>query len=237
MGSGWNANARRLGVVSATATAGLSLAYAITLVAGLLSLTSPDQPIGDPYFPLLELLILLIAPVMVTVMIAVQAWAAPEATVYSVGGLMFMVLMAGTTSSVHFVVLTLSRHPRFADQSWAPLVLEFQWPSVVYALDILAWDVFFPLAVLCAAPVMRGSRLAAAIRVLLILSGVLALGGLSGVIAGDMGLRNIGILGYAVVFPVATAMLAALFHRTPPVRYRAPVPHTDVAPTAVGGIG
>jgi hypothetical protein len=191
----------------------LSAAYAITLVAGLLALPSPDHPIGDPFFPVLEILIVLLAPVMVTLMVAVHAWAAPEVKVFSLMALAFMVLMAGLTSSVHFVILTLSRHPVFTGQPWLPLVLEFRWPSVVYALDIFAWDVLFALAVLCAAPVFHGSGLAISIRVLLILSGILALAGLGGVLTGDMQLRNIGIIGYAAVFPAATALLTFFFHR------------------------
>lgn len=96
-----------------------------------------------------------------------------------------------------------------------PLLLSFQWPSVAYALDILAWDGFFALSVLFAAPVFSGSRLTAAIRALLIASGVLSLGGLSGVIVGDMRLRNIGVIGYVGVFPVVALLLTILFHRTP----------------------
>jgi hypothetical protein len=130
--------------------------------------------------------------------------------------LVFMAVIAGLTCSVHFVILTVSRQAAFAGQSWLPLFLEFRWPSVVYALDILAWDVFFPLSVLSAAPVFGGSRLATSIRVLLIASGVLALGGLSGVIVGDMQLRNIGIVGYVGVFPVAAVLLAILFYRATP---------------------
>jgi hypothetical protein len=48
---------------------------------------------------------------------------------------------------------------------------------------------------------------------LLIVSGVLALAGLAGVVTGDMRLRNIGIIGYAGVFPVAAALIAVLFRR------------------------
>jgi hypothetical protein len=88
---------------------------------------------------------------------------------------------------------------------------------VAYALDILAWDVFFALSMFFAAPVFGGSRLAASIRVLMIASGVLALAGLSGVLAGDMQLRNIGILGYVGVFLVVAGLLAVLFYRTRPV--------------------
>jgi peptidoglycan/LPS O-acetylase OafA/YrhL len=110
----------------------------------------------------------------------------------------------------------LSHQPEFRAQSWLPLVLSFEWPSVTYALDILGWDVFFPLSMLFAALVFQGSRLATWIRVLMIASGVLSLAGLSGVVAGDMQLRNIGIAGYVGVFLVVATLLAVLFYRTTP---------------------
>jgi hypothetical protein len=97
-----------------------------------------------------------------------------------------------------------------------PLFMSFTWPSVPYALDILAWDVFFALAVLFAAPVFSGNRLAASIRALMIASGVLSLAGLSGVVVGDMQLRMIGVVGYAGVFPVVALLLAILFYRATP---------------------
>ncbi len=209
----FTASARRLGMVSAVGTVLLSVVYAATLVAGLLSLQSPQEPIGDPLFSILEILIILTMPVMVALMAAVHAWAPTETKVFSLMALVFMVLVAGLTCSVHFVILTVSRQAAFAGLSWLPLFLSFEWPSVAYALDILAWDVFFPLSVLFAAPVFSGNRLATSIRVLMIVSGVLALGGLSGVFVGDMQLRNIGIFGYAGVFPVVALLLAILFHR------------------------
>ena len=67
-----------------------------------------------------------------------------------------------------------------------------------------------------AAPVFGGSRLAVSIRVLMIVSGVLALVGLSGVAAGDMQLRNIGIVGYVGVFLVVAGLLGVLFYRARP---------------------
>lgn len=215
----FSAGARKLGLVSATGTLALSVLYALTLAVGLLTLPSPDQPIGDPLFTILEILIILIAPVMVALMVAVHAWAAPETKTFSLMALVFMVLVAGLTCSIHFVILTLGRQAQFTGVPWMPLFLEFRWPSLVYALDILAWDVFFALAVFSVAPVFGRSPLATSIRVLMIVSGGLALAGLSGVITGDMQLRNIGIIGYVGVFPAAAALLAILFHRTPPVQY------------------
>lgn len=209
-------SARRLGMASAIGTVLFSAAYAATLVAGLLSLNSPQQPIGDPFFAILEILIVLMMPLLVALMAAVHAWAGAEAKVFSLVSLVFMSLLAGLTCGVHFVLLSVGRQTAVAGLAWAPLFLSFHWPSVVYALDILAWDVFFPLAVLFAAPVFGGSRLATSIRVLLLASGALALGGLSGVILGDMRLRNIGVVGYCGVFPAAALLLAILFHRARP---------------------
>jgi hypothetical protein len=212
----FTATARSFGILSAAATVILLVAYAVTLVVGLLSLESPQEPIGDPMFTLLEILIIIMMPAMVALMVAVHAWAPMHAKTLTLTSVVFMGLLAGVTSVVHFCVLSLSCQPEFAGQSWLPMVVSFKWPSVVYALDILAWDIFFPLSMLFAAPVFWGSRLAAWIRVLMIASGVLAFAGLSGVVVGDMQLRNIGIVGYVGVFLVVATLLAVLFYRATP---------------------
>ena len=67
--------ARSLGIFSAAATIILLVAYAATLAVGFASLESPQQPIGDPMFSILEILIILVMPAMVALMVAVHAWA------------------------------------------------------------------------------------------------------------------------------------------------------------------
>jgi hypothetical protein len=207
-------SARRLGIVSAGGTVVLNAAYAIPLTFGLLSLPSAAAPIGDPWFSMMEILIILMMPVMVGLMAAVHAWATPQSKVYGLLALMFMGLLTVVTCSVHFVILSVTHRAEFVGQSWVPLVLSFRWLSVTYALDVLAWDVFFALAVLSAAAIFGGSRLARSIRVLLIISGTLSLSGLSGVFFDESNLRSIGIVGYAAVFPVAALLVAVLFYRT-----------------------
>ena len=100
----FTANARRLGLVSAVGTVLVSAVYAATLVAGLWSLHSPQQPIGNPWFSLLEIFILLL-PLLVGLMVAVHAWAPAAAKVFTLLALVFMALLAGLTGSVHFVIL------------------------------------------------------------------------------------------------------------------------------------
>ena len=213
----FSALARRLGIFSAVSVVVLEVAYAVTLLVGFLSLQSPQQPIGDPMFSILEVLIIGMMPVMLALMAAVHAWAPSHVKVLTLLAVVFMGVLAGVTCTLHFVILTLSRQDSFAVQPWLPLFLSFRWPSVAYAVDIVAWDVFFALSMLLAAPAFGGSRLAGSIRVSMIASGLLSLAGLGGVVTGSMQLRNIGIVGYLGMSLVVAGLLAVLFYQSRPV--------------------
>lgn len=204
--------ARQAGIASAFGIACLLAAYAVVLLSGLLALESPDDPIADPFFTILEILILMLTVPMVVLAAVMHAWAPDDAKLFSFVSAMFTALLAGTTSTVHFLVLTLSREPVLAGISAS--LFGFRWPSLVYALDIIAWDIFFALAMFFAAPVFFGSRLARVIRIAMVASGTLALAGLSGVLMGDMQLRNIGIVGYVGGYLVVSVLLGMLFRRT-----------------------
>src|SRR5215204_3940169 len=95
---------------------------------GLASLESPQQPIGDPMFTILEVLIILTMPAMVALMVAVHAWAPMRAKTLTLTSVVFMGLLAGLTCVVHFCVLTLSRQPEFAGRPWESLIFPFTWP-------------------------------------------------------------------------------------------------------------
>jgi hypothetical protein len=211
---------RILGTVTAWSTFFIGVFYAVTLILGLISLKSSQDPIGDPYFTILELLIILLAPLMVITMIAIHAYAPDEVKAYSLTALVFMIVMAVITSTVHFVVLTVSRQIEAGGLAQASLLFSFKWPSVVYALDILAWDWFFALSILFASPVFIHVGLETAIRYIMVVSGILSLVGLLGVPLAIMKVKNwlyvrfIGVVGYAFVSPLAFLLLAILFGGT-----------------------
>lgn len=181
----------------------LSVAYAGVLAVGLGSLAFRDDPIGDPYFPVLEILILLMCPMLVALFAVIHLRAPNSRRGFSLTALVFAALTAGLTASVHFAILTLSRAPAFANMAGHDLVFSFHWPSLVYALDILAWDGFFAVAALCAARAVHPGPLSSCVSALFLGSGVLALAGLTGVVLNDMQVRNIGVFGYVGVFTVA----------------------------------
>lgn len=203
-----------LGVASAMVTLVLSLVYAVTLALGLMSLPAADQPIGQPWFSIMEVLIILVMPAMMALMTAIHVAASMSARPFTLLALVFMSLAAVLTTGVHFTILLLSISPDAALPVMAS-TMSFRWPSIAYAIDILAWDWFFALSVLAAASAFRRGRLETAIRVLLLVSGLWSLAGLIGPLSGNMGLRMIGVIGYAGVFPVAAALLARWFAGRP----------------------
>jgi len=192
------------------AVAALTAAYGFVLVAGLLGLPSPEHPIQDPWFTAMELLILVIAPAAVVFSAGLQVAVPAHNQAAARLAVVFMSLCAVLTCSVHFSILTLSRAEPFASAAWAPQVFAFRWPSVAYALDILAWDLFFAAGCVCTALALRRLPGAAGARRLMLAAGALSLAGVLGVVVSDMGVRNIGIVGYALVYPLATAWLGRL---------------------------
>jgi hypothetical protein len=220
---GFTAQHRALGRVASWTVFFLVVIYAVVLILGFLSLKSPQDQIGDPYFTLMELLIILMMPFMVMSMIAVHAYATPGAKVYSFTALAFMIVMAVITSGLHFVILTVSRQIEAAGLTSAPLFFSFKWPSVAYALDILAWDWFFALSILFAVPVFKGSGIEKTLRYFMIATGVLSLIGLFGVPLAIMNVenwfvvRNIGIVGYSFGSLGVFLLMSIVFGRAQPL--------------------
>jgi cytochrome c oxidase subunit IV len=222
--------AQRFGRVAALSLTAATLGYAVVLAIALLRLPSADQPIRGLAFVTLELLILAIGPLMIAVAVAIHTWVDEQVRVYSLCGVVGMSLTALITCCVHFVILSIGRQPLITEWSTSPLLLSFTWPSITYALDILAWDVFFPLGALALAMTFHGSRAADWIRRLLSASAILAFAGLLGVALNDMAWRNIGIVGYAVVFPIAVALIATMFHSPQRQLYSRALPPTTDSP-------
>jgi len=225
----WTAADRAVGRAACQAVFWLSLAYAPAMLAGFLASGGLDEPIADPYLAIMELLIIAMAVPFVLVFASVHAYAPADRKSLSLSALVLVALSMGITVCVHLVLLTVGRQ---ADPSTLPgydLLLSWNWPSVVFALDIAAWDFFLGSALLLAAPVFTGPGLAELVRRGLQLSSGLCLFGIVGAATGSMGVRDIGIIGYAVVLPVTLLLMAHLFTATPAAQ---DVPTAETAQTA-----
>lgn len=208
----WTARDRRIGIWSARAVFVLGILYAPTLIVGLVSAGTLGRPITDPILAILEVQIILMTLPMVVMMAAAHRYAPRSARTYSLAALGFMILAAGTSVMVHFVQLTVVRRLEPFAASGSSDLFSWEWPSVLYALDVVAWDLFFGVSLLLAAPIFT-ARDDTAPRVGLIVTGTLCIVGLVGPALNIIGLRFIGIVGYTVVFPIVCLLMARTFRR------------------------
>lgn len=190
----------RLGLTSALALFAIGVGYAIVTGIGIAG--AGDAPIKDPTLAVMEGLTLLSAPPIVVLFAAIHVRAAPAQKTWSLVAFGFALIMAALTASVHFVGLSTGRQ----SGEWL-----LQWPSVAYAIELLAWDLFLGLALLFASFALGQTKGERRARWALAIAGALSLVGTIGPLAGDMALQRLGIVGYGAVLPVAWAMLAATF--------------------------
>jgi hypothetical protein len=202
---------RKIGAWTVRVMVLLELAYVVVFVIGFASLGNTSDPLPDPYLAIAEVLILVIAPILVVLMLAIHECAPPEAKPFTRLAVGWMLAMAAFTMVVHFVQLTVARQ---LDPSTFPgyaSIFNWRWPSTFYAIDIAAWDVFFALAMLFAVPAFARRRDAALVRRGLLATGVLCLIGLVGPFLNALGWRTLGILGYTIVFGLTCIPLSRAF--------------------------
>jgi hypothetical protein len=200
-----------IGAWSARAMLGLVAAYVAVFVVGFASVGNLSKPLPDPYLAIAEVLIVVMAPIMVALMLAIHACAPVRAKPFTQVALGWMLATAAFTTTVHFVELTVARHINQATFPGYARIFDFKWPSMLYAVDIAAWDICFGLALLFAVPAFaRGSKARAG----LIASGSLCLIGLVGPFTNALGWRAIGIFGYTIVFALTCIPLSRTFVST-----------------------
>jgi hypothetical protein len=128
-------------------------------------------------------------------------------------GVVFMVLLAAGSSVNWYVQLTLV--PRIA-QSGDPTLLAIldihNVDSVMYAMEHLAWGLFYGLATIFMALAIEGGRIETWIRWLLIAGGIMSILYLPGMLTANQVLIDLGYYAAGVLLPITTILLV--------VRYR-----------------
>jgi hypothetical protein len=209
---GWSRAARRLGIASSNAMLALGFLYLATIVLWLLVVAKPHDPVGDPFLAVMEILTILSALGFLGLVLAVKCFADDRHRIHALAALSLGTLAAGLTMAVHFVQLTAVR------QLWrAEAIPDYRliWPSPQFAVEYLAWDLLVGLALVVASSVFLGSRTSRPAGLALLGSGVLCIGGLAGPLSGRMILQSIAIVGYAIVLPLAAALVGRVFRATP----------------------
>ena len=223
---------RWIGMWSARVLFAFGVAYAVTMVAGFAAMGNLSKPLEDPYLAIMEVLILVMAPILVLLAVVIHA-CAPEGTkTYSMTAVGWMLLLAGFTMTVHLVQLTVVRRIDPSAIHGFQYLFNWHWPSVLYGVDVVAWDIFFALALLFAAPVFHAAG-HVAVRNGLLIAGAMCLVGIIGPAVNHIALRQIGIIGYAIVWPIVCVPLSKAFRQgglPPGAIVPAPGPDAEHAP-------
>jgi hypothetical protein len=125
-----------------------------------------------------------------------------------------MLLLAGVTVTVHLVQLTVVRRIDPNAIHGFQYFFNWHWPSMLYGVDVVAWDIFFGLALLFAAPVFHASG-HVAVRNGMLIAGAMSVVGILGPAVNHIGWREIGIVGYAIVWPIVCLPLSKAFGQRP----------------------
>jgi hypothetical protein len=151
---------------------------------------------------------------LVIMFVALQHQAIGSGVVFAELGVVFMILLAAGSSTNWYVQLTLV--PKIAQSGDAvtlALLDIHNVGSVMYAMEHLAWGLFFGLATIFMALAIDGGKIETWIRRLLIAGGIMSLLYLPGILIGNQFLIDLGYYAAGVILPIATALLAIRFRK------------------------
>ncbi len=202
----------QFGLRSAWANFILFIVYDLIVITGIVI---GQGVLKEPYLAIAEVMTLVSAPLLVLLMVAIHECAPQSAKVFSLTALGWMLLLAGSTVIVHFINLTLWRQISVQQKIDYVRFLGWEWPSMMYAIELVAWHLFFGLSMLFAAFVFKGKGWEKVVRIALIATGLLCIFGLIGPLVGDLIWRLIGVFGYGVGFPIVCVLIARVFKNAP----------------------
>jgi hypothetical protein len=209
----WSWSTRRLGIGSSFGLLVVGILYVAVITLWVIIEAAPREPIGDPYLAVMEVLTMVSALAFLGLVIAIWCFADAAHRLPALTALAIGTLAVGLTMAVHFVQLTAVR------QLWrAGRLLDYRlvWPSTLFAIEYFAWDILVGLSMVSAGFALAGRPAAVHARRALLIGGVLCLVGATGPLSGRMFLQNVAVLGYAVVLPVAGALLTRVFRAALP---------------------
>lgn len=213
--SEWTQTDRRVAMWSATCAATIGVAFVLVGLIGVVARPASQDPLRqvDPYLAILEILMILFAAVLVTMMAALYAYAPPDRRTFSITAIAFTICFSVVTCGLHFSSLTVGRQIALKGSPvLSQLLPSGEWPTLAMSLDLLAWDFFLGLALLMAAQVFKGEA-ALRCRVSMTAAGTLCLAGSLGPASGHLRIQYLGIAGYAFVLPIACALVALFFRQ------------------------
>jgi hypothetical protein len=187
----------------------LGLAYLGLAIAALASGTFPPAGLCQT---LMNVVIMLTIPSVVLLWVVVHQVTPAGKQVFSLGSLVLLAIFATPTSINRYNALTIVPQAmtmgRTEGLQW---FLPYGGPSIMVAMEMLSWGIYYGLACLCLAPVFGGNRLEKAISWTLIASGGLSFVSILGQVLNNVLLSMPGVLAWGPGLILLTVLLALWF--------------------------
>lgn len=197
-------------------TALLSTAFGILYFMGLMGKLVINGSIHAQSSPAISMVSaavgLLWDVTLVVLFLALRQQITGSKTIFAELGMVFMVLLAAASSLNWYTQLTLV--PKIAqsgDMQTLALLDIHNVDSVMYAIEHLAWGLFYGLAAIFMGLAIEGGRVETWIRWLLIVGGVMSILFIPGQLIGNQILIDLGYYAAGVLLPITTIFLFIRF--------------------------
>ena len=185
----------------------LGAAYMAAL-AGIFISGSGFPPV-EPYQTIISAVSIFSAPVVVFFWVLIHQSAPADRKIFSLSSLAFIIIFATLTSINRYVSLTVVRQSsQLGISDGLEWFLPYGWPSIMAAIEVLAWGFFLGLGCLLLTPLFQhGARVRAIFWVLLAI-GVLGILSTFGQVLASVHLNLLGILAWGPGLTAAFVLIA-----------------------------
>ena len=201
----------KLGIRLGISLVVLGIAYMALLA--IMMVSGSGFPPVEPFTTLFSVLILVTALIMIFYWIILYSSISPEKKLFGLTSLVMIAIFAALTSINRFVALTVVKQSLVSGYTdgleW---FLPYRWPSVMLAIEILAWGGFFGLACLSLAPVFSQGKFERTIFWALLLTGSLSLLAVFGQIINSTILNFAGLIAWGPGFTLVSFLTAKWFY-------------------------
>ena len=205
--------ARQILLITAIISTVFGILYLLGLM-GKLVVNGSIHATSPPAIPMVSAAVGLLWDItLVILFVALKCQIRESKAVLAEIGLLFMVLLAAISSINWYVQLTLV--PQIAqsgDAAALALIDVHNLGSIMYAMEHLAWGLFYGLATIFMALAIEGGKIDTWIRWLLIAGGIMSILYIPGILSANQVLIDLGYYAAGVLLPITTILLA--------IRYR-----------------
>jgi len=187
----------------------LTLVYLTAIAAMFITNTFPP---AEPYISIVSIVSLASVPVFVFLWVILHNTTSPENKIFTQTSLALIVIFATLTSINRYVALTVvSQSQAMGITDGLNWFMPYGWPSIMAAMEVLAWGFFLGLAFLFLAPIFRKGNLEMAIFWTLVISGIFSLIAVLGQVMNSAVLNMLGIIAWGPGLIVLFILLSIWF--------------------------